>query len=151
MKRTHAIPALLFGLVALSACGKKEDAAQAPAEVKAAPAAAPAVNVIPAEQLQTGAAGLRGQTVTVERVTVMSLLGKKGFWIQLPNKNPFLVRTEGAVPAVNAKVNVTGKVAAMAPATIDAWAKATEITENDRPLVEFATDYIVADQVLPAQ
>ena len=151
MTKNTWYPVLVFGLVTLVGCAKKE-AAEAPAEQAPAATApaAPAQNVIPAEQLQTGAAGLRGQKVTVKGVTVQSLFGTKGFWIQLPNKNPFLVRTEGAVPAANSSVDVTGTVTAMSEATTNEWVTAGSITENDRPLAEFASDYIVADAVAPA-
>lgn len=148
---------LVFGLVGLMACGGEKAAEEVPAEeAPAAEAAAPAAaeNVIPAEQLLTGAAGLRGQKVTVQDVTVQGPFGTKGFWIQLPNPqnptaggSPFLVRTEGPVPAQNAKVDVTGTVTAMAPETAGEWLTAGSITENDKPLAEFATEYIVAETV----
>ena len=139
---------LAFGLVMLVGCGEKP-AADVPAETSAAEAAAaaPSENVVPAEQLQTGATALRGQTVTIKGVAVQSVFGTKGFWIQLPNKNPFLVRTEGAVPAVNATVDVTGAVTAMSEPTVNEWVTAGSITENDRPLAEFASDYIMAEFV----
>jgi hypothetical protein len=146
---------LVFGMVGLTACSKKEEAAEAPAEAPAAaaPAAAPE-NVVAADKLLTGATALRGQKITIQGVKVQSLFGTKGFWVAIPNPanpsvggSPFLVRTDGAVPPVNATVDVTGTVTAMAPATIDSWATDKSITENDRPLAEFASDYLAAESV----
>ena len=145
---------IAFGLVGLTACGAKEEAAEAPAEAPAAAPAPVAENVVPADQLLTGATALRGQKITIQGVKVQSLFGTKGFWVAIPNPanpsvggSPFLVRTDGAVPALNATVDVTGTVTAMAPATIEAWAAEKSITENDRPLAEFASDYLAAESV----
>ena len=126
-------------------------AAEAPAAEAAAPAAP--VNVTAPDKLLTGAASFRGQVITLQGVTVQSLFGTKGFWIKLPNPanesapGSFLVRTEGAVPALNATVDVTGTVTAMTPETAGEWLTAGSITENGKPLAEFATEYLVAETV----
>lgn len=146
---------LVFGLVGLMACGGEKAAEEVPAEEAPAAEAAPAapVNVTAPDQLLTGAASFRGQTITLQGVTVQSLFGTKGFWIKLPNPanesapGSFLVRTEGAVPALNATVDVTGTVTAMTPETAGEWLTAGSITENDKPLAEFATEYMVAETV----
>jgi hypothetical protein len=124
------------------------------APVAEAPAPAAPENVVAADKLLTGATALRGQKITIQDVTVQSAFGTKGFWVAIPNPanpsaggSPFLVRTEGTIPAVNSTVDVTGTVTAMAPATIDSWAADKSITENDRPLAEFASDYIAAESV----
>ncbi len=148
---------LAFGLVMLVGCGEKP-AAEVPAEASAVEAAsAAAQNVVPAEQLLTGATALRGQTITIENVSVQSTFGTKGFWVQLPNPtnptaggSPFLVRTEGAVPAVGSSVDVTGAITAMSAESANEWVAAGSITENDKLLTEFATDYLVAESVTAA-
>lgn len=147
----RAIPLLVFGLSAFVACGGEpaaDEAAEAP--VVEAPAA-PAENVIQAEQLQTGAAALRGQVVSLQGAKVVSRLGNRAFFIELPNKNPFLVRSaEGVTADPQQTVAITGTVVAMTSAIITEWVSSGAITENDQPMAEFASDFIDATSVTPA-
>ena len=148
----RAAPLMFLGLVTMIGCGDKP-AADAAMDTE------PAVEVplmpesteIQAEQLQTGAAAFRGQVVRVNGVRVMSLLGTKGFWVELPNKNPFLVRTEDdATVEVQQTLDIVGTVVAVNESILADWVASGSISENEKLTAEFATDFIEAEMVMPA-
>ena len=148
----RAAPLMFLGLVTMIGCGDKP-AADAAMDTE------PAVEVplmpesteIQAEQLQTGAAAFRGQVVRVNGVRVMSLLGTKGFWVELPNKNPFLVRTEDdATVEVQQTLDIVGTVIAVNESILADWVASGSISENEKLTAEFATDFIEAEMVMPA-
>jgi hypothetical protein len=149
-----AVSMMTVGLIGLAACGGGEEA-EAPAEEPAAAApAAPAMpeaTVVESMQLQTGAAGLAGQTVRVNGLQVQSPLGTKAFWVALPNKNPFLIVTaEDATVSNGQTVDVVGTVRQMNPTTLNEWVTSGRITENQKLEAEFATEYIEAQAVQPS-
>ena len=149
-----AVSMMTVGLIGLAACGGGEEA-EAPAEEPAAAAPAaptmPDATVIESMQLQTGAAGLAGQTVRVNGLAVQSLLGTKAFWVALPNKNPFLIVTaEDAAVSNGQTVDVVGTVRQMNPATLNEWVTSGRISENQKLEAEFATEYIEAQAVQPS-
>jgi hypothetical protein len=139
----------------LAACGGGEDAEEAP-PAEAAPAAPaapvmPEATVIEAARLQTGAAALAGQTVRVNGLKVMSRLGPNGFWVELPNKNPFLVVTaEPATVEMQQTVDVVGTVTVMNPTILNEWLSGGRITENQKLEAEFATEFIQAQAMQPS-
>ena len=144
---------MVFGLVSLAACGGGEEGEEIEVDVEAPPAAPamPEGTVIDAAQLQTGAAALAGQTVRVNGVKVVSRLGANGFWVELPNKNPFLVvTTDSATVNPQQTVDVVGVVTVMNPATLNEWVTSGRISENQKLEAEFATEYIEATAVQPA-
>ena len=144
-------PLVVFGMVAVVGCGDADEADvdTAPVAEPAAPAGPPATEV-QALQLQTGAAGLAGQTVRVNGLMVVSLLGQHGFFVELPNKNPFLVATDGSVPVTARQtVDVVGQVVVMTPVIVDEWVASGKISEGDRPMAEFASEFLQADLVIP--
>ncbi len=93
-----------------------------------------------------------GQRVRGAGFEVASMLGTQGFWLNTPS-GPFLVvwsdaqLAEGATAAQGDIVNVTGEMTAMDVAVIDGWMTAETITENDRIIAEFATHYLLAEDV----
>jgi len=149
--RLLAVSMMTTGLLA---CGGGDDEAEVPAEAPAAAPAAPAMpeaTVVESMQLQTGAAALAGQTVRVNGLNVQSKLGTKAFWVQLPNKNPFLIVTAEDSPVQNGQtVDVVGTVKQMNPATLNEWVTSGRINENQKLEAEFATEYIEAAAVQPA-
>jgi hypothetical protein len=150
--RTLAVSMMMTGLIAVGACGGAEEAEEAPA-VEAAPAAPamPDATVVESMQLQTGAAGLAGQTVRVNGLKVVSRLGPKGFWVELPNKNPFLVVTaDSATVNPQEMVDVVGTVTVMNDSILTNWVSSGAITENQKLEAEFATEFLQAQQVQPA-
>lgn len=109
----------------------------------------------PAE-MQMDATPFEGQEVRLEAINVASLLGTQGFWIEMPNGNPFLVSMSPAVMAAGTAAvpgraaTVTGTVHAMNDSTLTAWTTAATVAENDRIVAEFATHYIEATEVTVA-
>lgn len=123
-------------------------------EMAAEEAAAEAMGeVIPGEALQTDPGLYEGKTVTVEGLAIVGPLGTQGFWLELPNQNPFLVSLSEAVKAeglnlgAGTTVNVSGTVYAMADSVVNAWSTAGSIGEGDRLAAEFATHYLEAEQI----
>lgn len=100
------------------------------------------------EALQGNLTSLAGTMVRVESMVVLAALGQQGYWVELPNGNPFLASlSEGARAAaadvqVSQRVTLTGVIRAMDAATIDAWSAAGTISEGDRLAAEFAAYYL---------
>ena len=148
----RAVPLVLLGLVAMIACGEEPAADPVVEEepVVEVPVM-PEFTEIQAEQLQTGAAAFTGQMVRVNGLRVMSLVGTKGFWVELPNGNPFLLRTEDDTTVEpNQLVDIVGTVVAVSESIIADWVASGSISETDRLTVEFATDFIEVEMVMPA-
>lgn len=145
---------MVFGLVSLTACGGAEEGEEMAEDTMAAAPAAPAMpdaQVIDPAQLQTGAASLAGQTVRLNGMKVVSRLGPNGFWVELPNKNPFLVvTTDSATVNPQETVDVVGTVTVMTPETLNEWVTSGRITENQKLEAEFATEYLQAQQLQPS-
>ncbi|MDX1390205.1 MAG: hypothetical protein R3344_13520 [Acidobacteriota bacterium] len=108
--------------------------------------------VMPAD-IQMDASPYEGQEIRLGATNVASLLGTQGFWLEMPNGNPFLVSmspelmAEGVSVAPGETALVEGTMLAMNDSTLTAWTDAGTIGENDRIVVEFATHYIEATAV----
>lgn len=108
-----------------------------------------ATDVDPAS-LQTGAADFAGQTVRLRDMSVVSRLGPKGFWVELPNRNPFLVRVAGPDSATvqsGQTVTVVGQMVSMNDSILTDWVTTGAISEDQRLEAEFATEFLEAEQV----
>jgi len=109
--------------------------------------------LVPGEDLQGDPSPYEGMTIKVEGLSVASRLGTQGFWLELPNKNPFLVsmseavKAEGTSVTTGQTVTVTGTIYAMGDSVLDAWSRAGTIGEGDRLAAEFATHFLEAQQV----
>ena len=109
--------------------------------------------VVPGADLQTDPSPYEGMTIKVEGLSVASELGTQGFWLELPNKNPFLVSMSEAVKAEGISVapgqiaNVSGTIYAMNDSVLNAWSSTGAIGEGDRLAAEFATHFLEAQQV----
>jgi hypothetical protein len=111
----------------------------------------PEFTEIEAEQLQTGAAAFRGQMVRINGVRVMSLVGTNSFWMELPNNNPFLVRTLDATTVdPNQSVDIVGTVVAVSESLVTDWVESGSISETDKLTVEFATDFLEVEVLMSA-
>jgi hypothetical protein len=148
-KWTRAL--LVFGLVGLAACGGGEPAEEEVVEEAPAPAAPvmPEAPVLDATELQTNAAAHEGMTVRLNGMRVSSTLGTGAAWVELPNKNPFLVRA-ATQPAANSTVDIVGRIEPVTPEVVNEWVTAGAITEGERIQAEFATHYIAADMIQPS-
>jgi hypothetical protein len=109
--------------------------------------------LVPGEDLQVDPSPYVGMTIKVEGLTVASGLGTQGFWLELPNKNPFLVsmseavKAEGISVGPGQRVSVSGTIYAMGDSVLNAWSTSGAIGEGDRLAAEFATHFLEAQQV----
>ena len=99
------------------------------------------------ERIQMDASGFEDRAIRLEGLPVASNLGTQGFWLEMPNGNPFLVsigseaEVEGSVePGVS--VDVTGTVYAMNDSVLTVWTESESIGDGDRLAAEFATHFI---------
>ena len=106
----------------------------------------------PAE-IQLDATAFEGQEIRLEGLNVASLLGTQGFWVEMPNGNPFLVAMSAEVMASGVAVaqgdaaTVAGTIKAMDEVTLVTWSSAGTISDNDRIVAEFATHFLDATEV----
>jgi hypothetical protein len=111
-----------------------------------------AASVMGAE-LQQDASPLVGKLVKTEPLPVASRLGTQGFWVELPNKNPFLVSMDDSLRAdsisvqAGQKVTVVGTIWAMSDSALNSWVSSGTIGEGDKLAAEFATHYLQAVHV----
>ena len=111
------------------------------------------VRVVTGAEIQMDATPFEGQEIRLASFNVASLLGTQGFWLEMPNGNPFLVSmsaevmAEGVTVTSGGMATVTGVVHAMNDSTLTAWTEAGTIVENDRIVAEFATHYLEATDV----
>ena len=104
--------------------------------------------------IQMNPATYEGQTVRVEGLSVASSLGTQGFWLELPNGNPFLismseaVKAEGLAVVAGQSAVVVGMLHAMSDSVLNAWSTTGGISEGDRLAAEFATHFIESSAVV---
>jgi len=104
-------------------------------------------------QLQQDPSPLVGKLIRLEPLQVASRLGTQGFWLELPNKNPFLVSLDDSLKADSIsvqsgqKVTVVGTIMAMSDSAVNAWMSSGSIGEGDKLAAEFATHYLQAVHV----
>jgi hypothetical protein len=95
-----------------------------------------------------------GQVIRLEDMPIASALGTQGFWIEMPNRNPFLismsegVKAEGIAVVPGQSASILGTIYAMSDSVLNAWSAAGAIGEGDRLAAEFATHYLEATGVL---
>ncbi len=105
--------------------------------------------------LAIDASQYEGQTVRLPALEVAAAVGRRAFFLNLTDQTPFLVRMDSALVArgmtvPTGRVRVVGDVVPMTDSIITQWTSAGDITEGDRPVVEFATHFILAHQVQSA-
>ena len=111
---------------------------------------------IAATDLEVDAAPLEGRLIRVSGLNVASMLGTQGFWLELPNGQPFLVSmseevmAEGVPVTMGERATVTGIVHAVNDSALSAWEIAGTIGEGDRLAAEFATHYLELTEVVVA-
>lgn len=115
-----------------------------------------ATTVAPAD-LQVDATLFEGQLIRVAGLTVSSILGTQGFWLGLPNGNPFLVSLSEEAMAEGVQVvqgeiaSVTGTLLVRTDSALDVWVAAGTIGDGDRLVAEFALHYLDVTEVVVAQ
>ena len=111
------------------------------------------VRTVTGEEIQMDATPFEGQEIRLAAFNVASLLGTQGFWLEMPNGNPFLVSmsaevmAEGTTVSPGSRATVVGTVHAMSDSVLTAWTSAGTIAEGDRIVAEFATHFLQADHV----
>jgi hypothetical protein len=105
------------------------------------------------EALQTDPSVFAGRLVTVEGLRFTGTMGTQGWWLELPNGNPFLVSLSPAVVArgetysAGQSVTVSGTIVAMGDSILDAWSGTGAIGEGDRLAAEYATYFMEASNI----
>jgi len=113
-------------------------------------------STISAVDLQADATQFEGQNVRIVGLTAVSMLGTQGFWLGLPNGNPFLVSmseqviAEGIAVTLGQPASVIGTLLVRTDSAVAAWAAAGTVSEGDQLVAEFATHYVEADQIVMA-
>ncbi|MFQ5536432.1 MAG: hypothetical protein ACE5GJ_03165 [Gemmatimonadota bacterium] len=149
-----AMAGFLYWLYQQSAAEKALRIQEAEEAAAAAAALEEMGTEVTGEDLQMNPAQYEGQKIYVSDLPVASMLGQQGFWLELPNQNPFLVSLSEAVKAegldiqAGMKPTVSGVVHAMSDSVLNAWTESGSIGEGDRLAAEFATHFLEAEKVL---
>jgi hypothetical protein len=110
--------------------------------------------LVDAQDIQMDPSPYEGQEIRLEGLPVASGLGTQGFWIEMPNRNPFLVsmsegvKAEGLAIVPGQSASVVGTIFAMSDSALSAWTTAGAVGEGDRLAAEFATHYLEATGVV---
>ncbi len=110
--------------------------------------------LVAGQDIQMDPSPYEGQEIRLEGMPVASGLGTQGFWIEMPNRNPFLislsegVKAEGIAIVPGQSASVVGTLYAMSDSALNAWTSAGAIGEGDRLAAEFATHYLEATAVV---
>lgn len=132
---------------------KAQEAVKLQEAAAARAAAYPDARDITGADLEKDPTSLSGALVRLEALPVASALGTQGFWVQLPNKNPFLVSLDDSLKAdtlsvqAGQMVEVVGQIRAMSDSAVNAWVASGAITEGDKLAAQFATSYLQARHV----
>ena len=117
-----------------------------------------AVNVIAFADFSAGTSSYIGEEITLQGISVSSLLGPQGAWTSLENGTPYLLRFSESALADSVEIvsggsiNVTGMVMAMSDSILNAWEAAGGFPQTgDRMQAEFALDFIEGTSVSDAQ
>ncbi|MDE2783280.1 MAG: hypothetical protein OXK77_10020 [Gemmatimonadota bacterium] len=117
-----------------------------------------AVNVVAFADFSAGTSSYIGEEITLEGISVSSLLGPQGAWTSLENGTPYLLRFMESALADSVEIvsggsiNVTGSVVAMSDSILDAWEAVGGFPQaGDRMQAEFALDFIEVISVSDAQ
>lgn len=109
--------------------------------------------LIQAERIQMDATPFEGDAIRLANVPVASPLGQQGFWLEMPNGNPFLVSLSDEARAVAPSgvatgdlASLTGTVMPIGDSVLTAWTEAGTISDGDRLAAEFATHFIEATE-----
>ena len=111
---------------------------------------------VAATDLEVDAGPFEGRLIRVSGLNVASMLGTQGFWLELPNGQPFLismseeVKAEGVAITMGERATVTGIVHAVNDSALNAWTTTGAIGDGDRLAAEFAMHYLESTEVVVA-
>lgn len=114
----------------------------------------PVANRVQPSALERAAADYVGQMVRVENVPFARGLGDVTFFVQLPQGSPFLVRMTpdmiaAGEPLPSGHITVVGRIRNMTDSIMNDWLDTGTVPEADRPLVDFATQYMALEAIRP--
>ncbi len=113
--------------------------------------------VITLDAIADGTDALQGRDVTLREIPVAASMGQQAFWVDLPSQQPFLIKiaeaavAAGAVAQAGDTVDIAGRILPMTDSVITAWLDAGAITQNQEAEARFATSFLHANIVRPAQ
>lgn len=100
---------------------------------------------------------LRGQTIRMDEVEVVTALGPQLFWLQLPGGTPFLGKMsaqlveQGATAPSSGYFQIVGVIHEKTEAVLDEWEAAGVLRNaDDRLQAEYGSSYIEARRLTPA-
>jgi hypothetical protein len=106
------------------------------------------------DELAENPAQFRGRLVEVANTPVAGNLGQRAVWLNLPGDRPFLVKLPAAMAGqvqYGQTVNVRGILYERTDSVLQAWqTEGILASEGDVMQVEFASDFIEAEQVTVA-
>lgn len=122
-------------------------------------AAAPAMTgeVVTPAALAANTDTLQNRDLVLENVPVAATMGQQAFWIDLPNQTPYLIKLGEQLTAAGVTfqsgdtVDIAGRIQPMTDSVINAWLSAGAITQNQEAEARFATSFLHATNVRPAQ
>lgn len=102
-------------------------------------------------EFATGPAGYQSLNVRLRDVAVAARLAERGFWIQLPNNQPYLIHigetlsSGGTTVASGDTVTVSGVIRMMSDSVLNAW-RSSGVLTDDLQVEEarFATSFMDA-------
>lgn len=107
--------------------------------------------------LELDQGGYEGQDVRLVDVMFSTAVGTQAFFISLPQGSPFLVRMSDelvaageVVPTSQGMMTVTGTMLALNDSIKADWFADGTVSDNDQVLVDFATHFIEASDMISA-
>ena len=153
-KRFGMLGVLAFAAVMAIACESAEPpvAEETPADT----ANVTTAEEITLEDIVAGTDSLQNRDVMLRDAEVLSPMGQRAFWVNLPNRQPYLIKmgtdvATGVTFEEGDAFDVTGRILLMSDSVISDWIAAGVITANQESEARFATSFLQATDVRPAQ
>src|SRR5690606_15724471 len=115
-----------------------------------------AASTVTLDELETNAAGLQDREIRLVGVTVASRMGTHAFWIDVPGRNPYLVKLRpelvagGLVVENQGVLDVVGRVHMMSDSVLTAWEQEGAIVDpGQRAEAEFAPSFLEVHEAWP--
>lgn len=123
-----------------------------PTDVADADDQGPATTIEDADILSgAGAQEYVNRNVQLERTPVITSLGARLVWIELPSGSPYLVLLPQGTAAPSGTVTLTGMIRQKTDAVLDEWEQSGVLESEDHRLqAEYGSTYLEARQVQPA-
>lgn len=152
-KRFGMLGVLALATVLAVACESAE-----PPVTEEAPAASATMSgeEITLADIVAGTDSLQNRDVILRDAVVLAPMGTRGFWVNLPNRQPYLIKVgadvaSGVTFEENDTFDVAGRILVMSDSVISDWMASGAITANQESEARFATSFLQATDVRPAQ